>query len=187
MPLYGRRWVASTEGHEELYSCTSLDLLDHLTLRTRRVFSKHESWRMRMPISSMSDVLTRTLENPQFGARMVWSTIRISLLLVAHCSHFLYRDDMSNSRYIVHIGSYIFRMQPLHHWLCGILEQFHLVCAITKKFGQGSWNPHIWVHFQANTVATLVTGLPLDTHRSSGMRLISIRLFHPGWRVLDLL
>ena len=94
-----------------------------------------------------------TLENPQFGACMVWSTIRISLLLVAHCSHFLYRDDMSNSRYI---GSYIFRMRPLHHWLCGILEQFHLVGAIAKKFGQGSWNPHIWVQFQANTVATLV-------------------------------
>ena len=71
-------------------------------------------------------------------------------------AHFLYRDDMSNSRYIVHIGSYIFRMRPLHHWLCGILEQFHLVCAIAKKFGQGSWNPHIWVHFQVNTVATLV-------------------------------
>ena len=109
-----------------------------------------------MTITSMSDVLTRTLENPQFGACMVWSTIRISLLLVTHCSHFLYRDDMSNSRYIVHIDSYIFRMRPLHYWLCGILEQFHRVGAIAKKFEQGSWNPHIWVHFQANIVATLV-------------------------------
>ena len=57
-----------------------------------------------MTITSKSDVLTRTLENPQFRACMVWSTIRISFLLVAHCSHFLYRDEMSNSRSIVRRG-----------------------------------------------------------------------------------
>ena len=71
------------------------------------IVSNHERWRMRMTITSNSDVLTRMLENPQFRACMVWSTIRISFLLVAHCSHFHYMDDMSNIRSFVRSGRYI--------------------------------------------------------------------------------
>ena len=57
-------------------------------------------------------------------------------------------------------------MESLHHFPREILEEFDLVGAIAKKFGPVPWNPHVWAYVQANTVATLVTCVPLDSHRS---------------------
>ena len=91
----------------------------------------------------------------------------VGFLLVAHGCHILSRTDMTNSRSVAHsdvdISSWV---EPLHHFPRETLEEFDLVGAIAKKFGPFPWNPHVWDYFQANTVAKLVTCVPLDRHRS---------------------
>ena len=128
------------------------------------IVSKHERWRVRIKITLQSDVLTRTLDNPQFRPCIVCKNV---CRLPAGCTLLLFFciNDMTNSRSIVRNDVPVdtsTRIQPLHHFLCEILEQFHHVGATAKKFGTVSWNQHIWAHFQANTAATLVTCLPLD-------------------------
>ena len=76
---------------------------------------------------------------------------------------------------IVDISSWV---QPLHHFPREILEEFDLVGAIAKKFGQVPWNPPVWAYLQANTMCPLVdigryvsqTMSSRDTFRSSTWR-----------------
>ena len=87
----------------------------------------------------------------------------VGLLLVAHCCYIVCRTDMTNSRSVAHSDVDISSLvEPLHHFPREIPEEFDLVGAIAKKFEPVTWNPHVWAYFQANTVATLVTCVPLE-------------------------
>ena len=51
---------------------------------------------------------------------------------------------MTNSRSVAHSDVYISSwVEPLHHFLREILEEFDIVGAIAKKFGPIPWNPHV--------------------------------------------
>ena len=122
-------------------------------------------WEWRSHQSQMSWSECWRIRSSEHGWCEGWSVCRLPP--AAHGCHILSRTDMTNSRSVAHSDVDIYSwVEPLHHFPRERLEEFDLVGAIAKKFGPVQWNPHVWAYFQTNTVATFVTCVPLDRHRS---------------------